>query len=150
MRQRVMRIRDADLGVGAVARLPRQLERHHTGDVALHRQDLQVEHQLRVFGIGGWNANRAIEVGQRLLGRAGLRLLNPALDFADRLEILVDPGAVLGTEPCLQPADVVTNRIEEAGALLQRGATLCRCSAFAKQALEHDARMRLGRQRRRR
>jgi hypothetical protein len=45
VRQRVMRIGHADLGIGAVARLARELERHDARDVALHRQHLQVEHQ---------------------------------------------------------------------------------------------------------
>ena len=65
MRQRMMRIGHADLGVGAVARLARELERDHPRHVALQRQHLQVEHQLRVIGIRRRHADRPIEIRQR-------------------------------------------------------------------------------------
>ena len=51
VRQRMVRFGHADLGVRAVARLARQLERDHARDVALQRQHLQIEHQPRVVGV---------------------------------------------------------------------------------------------------
>ena len=94
MRQRVMRIGHADLGVGAVAGLARELERDDARDVALQRQHLQVEHQPRVVGVRGRHADRPVEIGQRIVRRRRLGLLDAPLDFADGLEILVDPGAI--------------------------------------------------------
>ena len=51
--QRVMRIGDAGLGgVGAVAGLAGELESDDARDVALEGEDLEVEHELRVIGVG--------------------------------------------------------------------------------------------------
>jgi hypothetical protein len=145
MRQRMMRIRHADLGVGPVARLARQLERDDPGHVTLQRQHLQIEHQLRVVGVRSRHAGGTIEIGQRLIGRARFRLLNPPFDLPNRVEVLADAGAIFGAEPRLQPRDVVAHRIEQARAPLQLRPTVGRAAAFAEQTLEHDARMRFSR-----
>ena len=50
----------------------------------------------------------------------------------------------------LQAGDLLGDRIEQAGPLLQRGAAVGGAAAFAEQALEDDPRVRLGGQRRRR
>ena len=107
VRERVVRIGHADLGVGAVAGLARELERDDAGDVALQRQHLQVEHQPRVVGVGGRHAHRAIEIRQRIVRRLGLGLLNAALDLADGVEVLADPGAIGRAELLLQAGDLV-------------------------------------------
>ena len=62
MREGVMRIGHADLGVGPVAGLARQLEGDDAGDIGLEGQDLQVEHQAGVVGVGGGHAHGALEV----------------------------------------------------------------------------------------
>ena len=98
VRERVVRIGHADLGVGAVARLARELERDDAGDVALQRQHLQVEHQPGVVGVGGRHAGRAVEIRQRVVGGAGLGLLDAALHLADGVEVLADPGAIRRAE----------------------------------------------------
>ena len=103
-----------------------------------------------MIGVGRRHADRPIEIRQRLVGRAGFRLLDAALDLADGLEILADPGAILGSELRLQARDVVAHRVEQAGPSPQRGAPIGRAAALAEQPLEDDARMRLGRERRRR
>ena len=54
-------------------------------------------------------------------------------------------AAILGPELRLQPRDVVANRIEEAGLALQRRSPIGRAAALSEQALEDDARVRLGR-----
>ena len=71
VRERMVRIGHADLGIGARAGFARQLEGDDAGDVALQRQHLQVEHQPGVVGVGGRHAHRAVEVGQARVG--GLR-----------------------------------------------------------------------------
>ena len=63
---------------------------------------------------------------------------------------MTDPGAVGRAELVSQPGDLVGDRVEQAGPLLQRGPSVGGASPFAEQALEHDPRMGLGRQRRRR
>ena len=128
MRERVVRIGNADLVVGAVARLARELERHDARDVALHRQHLQVEHQPRVIGVRGRHARGPIEVRHRRVRRLLLGLLNASLDLAHRVEILTHPRAILRPERPLQPRDVVRHRVEQAGSAAQaRAADRRRC-----------------------
>ena len=95
VRERMVRIGHADLGVGAVAGLARELEGDDPRDVALQRQHLQVEHQPRVVGVGrpARRPGRS-RSGSWLSARLGLGLLNAPLDLAHGLEILADPGAI--------------------------------------------------------
>ena len=144
VRERVVRVGNADLGIGAVAGLARELERDDAGDVALERQHLQVEHQPGVVGVGGRHADRAVEVRQRVVRRVGLGLLNAALHFADGVQVLVDLGAVGRAE--LSSAAGRSRRFTESSRLArlpQRGAAFGRAAAFAEQPLEDDPRMRL-------
>ena len=90
----------------------------------------------------------AIQVGQGIVLGLRLRPLNPALDLAHRVQVLVHPGAVAGAQLALQPRDVVAHPVEQARAASQGGAPLGRGAALAEQALEHHPRMGLGRQRR--
>ena len=90
--ERVMRVGNADLGIGAVAGFARQLEGDDAGDIALEGQHLQVEHEPGVVGVGGRHARGAVEVGQRVVGGAGLGALNAAFHFADGVQILGDAG----------------------------------------------------------
>ena len=55
-------------------------------------------------------------------------------------------SAIVRSQPLLKPGDVVTHRIEQACAALQRGEPVGCGPAFAEQALEDDPRMRFGRQ----
>ena len=147
VRRRVVRIRHADLGVRPVARLAGELERDDAGHVALQRQELQVEHQLRVVGVGGRHADRAVEIRQRVVHRLRLGPLDAALHLAHGVEILADPGAVGGAELPLQAGDVLAHPVEQARPAPQGGAPVRGAAPFAEQALEDDARVRLGRQR---
>jgi hypothetical protein len=61
MRDRMMRIRHADLGIGAAAELAADHERRDPGNVALIREPLQVEHQPGVLLEGIGHPGRAIE-----------------------------------------------------------------------------------------
>ena len=150
MARRMVRIGDADLGIGAVAQLARELERHDAGDVALERQHLQVEHQPRVVGERVGHAHRAVEVGEQVVAGRRLRPLNLPLHLADAVEILLDPGPVGRPDRALEPRDVLAERVEEAGPALERGLALLGGAALAEEPLEHDAGMGLGGQRGRR
>jgi hypothetical protein len=57
---------------------------------------------------------------------------------------LPDPVAIVGPERSLQPGDVLADPVEQAGALLERGASVRRTSPVAEQPLEDDARVSLG------
>ena len=59
MGKRVVRIADADFGVGAVAGLAGELEGDHAGDIALHSEELQIKHEPCVLGITGRHSGGA-------------------------------------------------------------------------------------------
>ena len=151
VRERVVRVGDADLGIGAGAGLAGELEGDDAGDVALQRQHLQVEHQPGVVGVGGGHADGPVEIRQVRIGGRGLGLLDAALDLADGVEVLARPCCGRPGRACVcRRAISSVHRVEQAGALPQRGEAVGGAAAVAEQALEDDARMRLGRQRRRR
>ena len=49
VRQRVMRIRNSDLGVRPIRFFAAHHERNHSREIGLEGEDLQIEHQLRMF-----------------------------------------------------------------------------------------------------
>ena len=87
----MVRLRHADLRIGAGAAFARQLKGDDAGHVGAQREHLQVEHQLDVifplFGHAGrtLRASAARRLAVLLLG-----LLDAALDLADRVEVFVD------------------------------------------------------------
>ena len=58
----MMRVRDADLRIGAIVLLARELECHDARDVGLKRQDLQIEHEFRVIGKFRGDSDGPLEV----------------------------------------------------------------------------------------
>jgi hypothetical protein len=50
VRDRVVTVRHAALGIDGAGEIARQHQRRDARDVRLERQDLQVEHQIRVLG----------------------------------------------------------------------------------------------------
>src|SRR4030095_9559990 len=72
-----------------------------------------------------------------------------ALDLANAVEGLIETNAVGHPDLPFEPRDVVAERIEQSVSIAQCCATALGAFAFAEEALEHDARMRLGRKRRR-
>ncbi len=128
----------------------RQLKGDHARDVSLQRQHLQVEHQSGVIGIERRHAERAIGVRPWILFGGDFGLLDTPLHVAHALQILVDAVAVAGAKRFLQPAEFFGHAVEQARSFLERRLTLGRAPLFAEQILEHDARVGLGRQRRRR
>ena len=79
----------------------------------------------------------------------GLSPLDAALDFADGIEIVADLAAVAGAELVSESRDVLLDPVEQAGAFAQRGAAVRDAAALAEEALENDARVGFGGERRR-
>ena len=102
-----------------------------------------------MVGIGGRNSDRTIEVGEDIVGCFGLGLLDAALHLTDRIEILVDLAAIVRAELVLEARDIVLDPIKQAGALTKSGAAVFDAATLAEKALENDARVRFGRERRR-
>jgi hypothetical protein len=136
--------------VGSVAGLARQLERHDARHVALHRQHLKVEHQPGVVRVRSGHANRAVEVRQRVLANIPLGPLDAPLYVAHGFEIMVHFGAIRRPEFPAQAGHVVFDEVQQAGPAAERGLPVGLAAPFAEQHLEHQPRVRLGRQRRRR
>jgi len=107
-----MRIVDSDFRVGPGARFAGELEGEHARNIALHRQQLQIEHQSRVIGIHFGHTRRPVEIGQRVVFRVGLGALNAAFNFTHRGEVIVHLGAIGTPELPLQTADILGDKIE--------------------------------------
>ena len=142
-----MRIGNADFRIGAVARFPRKLERYHARYVALHRQHLQIEHQPRMISIGSRDADGPIEVRQLMVGGVCLSMLDTALHFTHRVQVLIDLVTIAGSEFTLKTSNVLVERIQEARTLPHRRSSLRRRPAFAEERFENNSRMGLGRKR---
>jgi hypothetical protein len=140
VRQRVERIADPALGVDLAAQLLAHQEGRHAGDLRLPRQHLQVVHQrdvlLDVLRHAGGRRRDVEIVGQLLAG-----LLDTPFDFADVLEILVEPGPVVRRQLLLQRRGFAQHRIEQAHRLRAPRLALGVGAAVAEQALEDHLRV---------
>src|SRR5437016_3356111 len=150
MTRGMVRVWDADFRIRTVIELARQLEADNPSDVGLKRQDLQVEQELRVVGERRRDTYRSLKVGHRIFGNPCLSVLDLALDLANAVEVLIDANTVGYPHSPLEPRDIVVERIEQAAPAAQRRAPSGGGPAFAEEALEHDAWMRLGGKGRRR
>ena len=146
-----MRIGHADLRVGPVAGLARELERDHAGDVALQREHLQIEHQPRVIGVRGRHAGRTIEIRQR---DCRASRLPPSECVARPRARCRDTGRRARDPPgrAVFCSRVMSSRTQSSrlACASQRRPAVGRAATLAEQPLEDDPRMRFGRQRRRR
>ena len=93
---------------------------------------MQVKHQTCMLGIGCRYPNGPIKVGQRILLCVRLRFLDPPLDFPNRLQVVINRVAILGTERLLQASDLFAQRIEQASPPLQRRTSFGRRSTFSE------------------
>src|SRR4051794_40487029 len=140
---------DADVPIAAIAAFARDHKGDDAREIRLKRHDLHVDHQLGVvFELRG-NAGRALE--NRDLHRRVLlfRLLNAALDVADRFQVLGELRAVALAETRLEPVDIAGDVIEDAALLFQIGQARRGVSGIAitEEALEERAGVRLHRER---
>src|SRR5712691_9891089 len=90
----MVRVRDADVRIRAIALLARELECDDTRDIRLKGQNLQVEHEFRVVGERRGNPYRPIEVGRLVVRYRLLRTLDLTLDLTYTVEILIQARAI--------------------------------------------------------
>ena len=144
MRHRMMRLGHADLRIGARAHFARHLERDDSRDVGLHREHLQVEHQLDVLLPRCRSRQRTIEVGH-LVDALLLGFLNPPLDLANGIEILVDLACDRRRRASAEGSPSLR---DTASSMLPfrrcSPAHLLGAAAVAEQSLEQHARIRFG------
>src|SRR5215467_2751526 len=75
----MVRLRDAELRIGTIALLARELERDDARDVRLKGENLEVEHELRVVGERRGNAYRPLEIGRLVVRHRFLTALDLTL-----------------------------------------------------------------------
>ena len=97
VRQRMVRVRDADLRIRAAADFAREHEGADAGQVGLVGQRQQVHHQLGVLAVVARHADRLID-DRQLPGALLLGHLDAPLGVADRLEVLVELHLVARTD----------------------------------------------------
>src|SRR5690606_36631552 len=110
-------------------------------------EELQVEHQARVLLVrigDDRRPRRQIEILAAVLFRA----LNPALDLADRVEVLVELAKIARPETLRERGGLASDGVEDAAGRACTRETLGARAAVAEQPLEHDTRMNLGEVRR--
>src|SRR5882672_1956986 len=108
----MVRVRDADLRIRAIALLARELECDDSRDIRLKGQNLQVEHELRVVGEHRGDPYRPIEVGQLVVLYRLLGAIDLTLHLTNAVEILIQAHAIGSAHALLEPRDVPGERIE--------------------------------------
>jgi len=120
----------------------------NTCQIRLIGEPLQIEEQLDVFVEPRRHAVGPIRNRQRRVPSLAMRGIDPALDFTNRFEILVDAGPVAGTERALEPPEIGEHTIQQAAiGLHARQPLLPRCP-IAEQPVEDHAGIVFDRQRR--
>ena len=150
VRQPVMGVGHPEVRIGAPAQLAAEHEGEDAGDVGLPREGDQVVHQpdvvLEVVG----NADGAGQGRQLRVGALRLRQGDAALEGADGVEVLIEPGPVALPDGALEVREVVGDRVEDAAVAPHLGDALLGRAPVAEEPLEHHPRVVLHRQRRRR
>ena len=149
VRNRVMSVRDADLAIGAVAAVAAHHERRHARHVGLPGNHLEIDHELGIVHVVVGHRARPFHVRQLRQHVAVFGNLDAALDVAHRVEVFVELALVARADLALQPRDAAGHVIEDALLIVEPRAPRGRIGAvvIAEQALEHRARIDLGRQR---
>src|ERR1051326_2005650 len=150
MRERMMRVRYADFRIGSVTGFARQLKRNDPRNITLQRQHLQVEHYPRMICVSCGHTDRTIKISDRMICGVGLRFLDATFDVPDGVQVLADSLAITRSNFALQSRDILAEPVEQARAFPQGRHAVRDAATLAKQALEHNARMRFCWQRRRR
>jgi len=150
VRQRVVRVGDADLRIRRAALLAADHVGEDARGVGLVGEHEQVVHQPGVV------LERDRDAGGRFQQRqfaVGLRFgdLDAPLDLAHGVEVVVQLALVLAGQPALQLRHLVHHRVEDAALLLRPGPPHAGVGAagVAEQPLEHHAWVGLARHRRR-
>ena len=138
----------AGLGVNAVRHVARHLEAENARDFRCQRDRLEIEHQLRMVGVGVGHADRGARQLPLLTGRVELLdFLDAAFHFADVIQIIRQPRAVGGTDLFFQPIDRGHQAVENALVFAAAARPFLRSGARAEQLIEHRARIAQHRQR---
>src|SRR5262245_58382582 len=95
-----------------------------------------------------WHRCGALRYWPRRLTDLFLRLLDLALDFANRIEILTDLCSVARTKLSLKPRHIFHDPIQKAATLPQNCAAIFRTAPITEQAFEDHTRISLGGKRR--
>ena len=137
----MVRIRDADLRISAVADFATDHETGDAGQIGLERQHLQIDHQADVI------VERIRDTGRRRHW-CGLRVgaggaLDAAFDIAGRLKIFIELVAVARAQLPRQPRGVFAHEVQNAGLAprLRQPPGVILHIAIAEQAFEHVARV---------
>ena len=149
VRQAVVRLVHPDLRIGAVVQVAGHHESEDARDVGLERQCHQVEHEADVCfeDLGGADGRFGnLQVGSGLL----LGSYDAPLDLAHVVQVVAQPRLVTRPETLLEPRGRLRHRIQDAAASAHALEPFVHRAGTAKHALEHDARVDLHRQRRRR
>ena len=143
VRHRVVGAVDAQLRIGTVGLLLAERQHENARDVRPERQRHQVEHQPGVRVVRFRRPDRPVGKIQHRLALLALGHLQPALDLAHGVEVLVHAAAVRRAELLLQMRDVGRHPVENAAVLLHLRSAFLRRAAVAEHPLEDDARVRL-------
>src|SRR5437016_2310195 len=115
-----------------VAVVPAIHESGDAGDVGFVGQHLQVKLQFNVFVIRLRHANRRLREIRRDLADQ----LDAALNLANFIEIVIEPGAIARTDDLPKAGYIMGDRIEDAAVLLLPGDPLRSIAAITKKTLE--------------
>ena len=149
VRDRVVRLGHANPGIGARARLARDLHAADPRDVGLVAEQQQIEQQLGVLVELLRHAGRLLDGRQRRCCVVGLGLLDPLLDLADRAR-----GSRSPMRRSLAPRRFSRRpKLSVTESRMLRSFRICArravdAAAIAEHPLEHDARIALVGQRR--
>ena len=148
VRQLVVALGDPQRRVGLVAALAAHHQREDAREVGLIRHGGDVEEQADVLLEGFGHAERRVERHVRAVLLLGP--LDAALDLADVVEIVPQPGAVARAQAALQLVGVLADGVQDAAVLAHPRGPLFAGAGPAEEPLERHARVHLSRQRRRR
>jgi hypothetical protein len=93
---------------------------------------------------------RPLKIGRLVFRHRFLTALDLTLHLTYAVEILIQARAIGNAHALPDPGDVRSERIQQARPVVQRSAARVCIAALTEQALETNARMRLGRKRSRR
>src|SRR5215831_9120969 len=110
----MVRVRDADIRIDAIALLARELERDDARDVRLKGENLEVEHELRVVGERRGHAYRPLDIGRLVVRHRFLTALDLTLHPTYAVEILIKPCTIGNAHALPDPGDVRSERIQQA------------------------------------
>ena len=144
-------LRDADFAEGAVIAVVRESEGGDARGVGLEREREHVVHQAHMFAVAAWNTRGRSEIGVDVSPEA-FGFLDADFHFANAGEVLIEFFAVARVEATLHAARVFVDEIEDGTTRLhaESGVFSARATrASAKHTFKEQARIRLGRHRRR-